>query len=158
MPQPLPHSLQSRARGDWAGSFDGFGADGQLEGWVCRLPLSAHPQPLEVELWLEDLLVPGSALLLGRCLADQARPDLQAADLPTACGFELRGPLPLTPPERSTGSVLRGCLRRGDQLLDLPGSPLRLDSDRHQLLTRLCQRGHRSPFGLHALEGPWIHG
>ena len=91
--QLLPLTLQTRARGDWAGCFDGFGTDGQLEGWVCSLPLSAHPQPLEVELWLEDLLVPGSALLLGRCLADEARPDLQAADLPTACGFELRGPL-----------------------------------------------------------------
>ncbi len=156
--QLLPLTLQTRARGDWAGCFDGFGTDGQLEGWVCSLPLSAHPQPLELELWLEDLLVPGSALLLGRCLADEARPDLQAADLPTACGFELRGPLPLTPPERSTGSVLRACLRRGDQRLDLPGSPLRLDADRYQLLTRLCQRGHCSPFGLHALEGPWIYG
>ena len=158
MPYTFPATLQSRARGSWAGHFDGFVADGQLCGWVCGLPVDAQAAPLAVELRLEDLLVPGSSLLLARLTADQPRPDLQAADLPLACGFELRGPLGVTLPERSTGSVLRACLCSGDIREDLPGSPLRLDSDRYQLLERLCHRGLGSPYGLHALEGPWIHG
>ena len=158
MPPSLPASLQIHARGDWAGFFQGFGADGQLEGWLCSLPLGERAEPLQVELWLADLLVPGSERLLGQLLADRRRPDLEAVDVPIACGFELRGPLSESLPERSTGSVLRACLRRGERLLDLPGSPLRLDSDRHQLLARLCRRGLGSPWGLHGLEGPWIHG
>jgi len=158
VPSTFPATLQSRARGSWAGHFDGFVADGQLCGWVCSLPAEAHAAPLAVELRLEDLLVPGSSLLLARLTADEARPDLQAGDLPLACGFELRGPLGVTLPERSTGSVLRACLCRGDDREDLPGSPLRLDPSRYQLLERLCHRGLGSPYGLHALEGPWIHG
>ncbi|MFM2079567.1 MAG: hypothetical protein RLZZ219_249 [Cyanobacteriota bacterium] len=158
MIETLPPHLQACVRGDWAGRFDGFGADGQLQGWACDWPPGSHPRPLEVELWIEDLLVPGSARQLATLPADQRRQDLQAVDGLPACGFELRGPLTLQPPERTTGTVLRAVLWREGQLQELPGSPLRLDPDRYQQFLGLCRRGPRSPFGLNPVEGPWIHG
>lgn len=154
----LPPQLQAFVRGPWAGRFEGFGSDGSLQGWVFGLPLNSSGLPLEVELWLEDLMVPGSSQRLGRLPADQTRPDLQLDERVPACGFALRGPLALTPPERTTGSVLRALVRQGEQLQELPGSPLRLDPDRYQQFIGLCQRGPRGRFGLNPVEGPWIHG
>ncbi|MFM7314998.1 MAG: glycosyltransferase family 2 protein [Cyanobium sp.] len=154
----LPPQLQSWIRGDWAGHFDGFGADGALEGWACAVPVDAETGPLTVELWVEDLLVPGSAQQVACLTADQNRPDLLPDEPCPPCGFALRGPLGLLPPGRSAGTVLRALVRRADRLLDLPGSPMRLDPDRYQLFLALCGRGPRSPLGLLPLEGPWIHG
>ena len=158
MSETFPPHIQACIRGAWAGRFDGFGPDGQLQGWVFSLPLTAHGRAMEVELWLEDLLVPGSAQRLALVSADQMRLDLQAVDGLPPCGFELRGPLALMPPERSTGTVVRAFLRHEQQLQELPGSPLRLDPDRYQQFLGLCHRGPRGPYGLHPLEGSWIHG
>ncbi len=154
----LPPALQARARASSVGTFEGLTSNGSLSGWACSLPLTPDGNPLAVQLQMEDLLNPGQITLLGEVLAQLPRPDLEEQGLGHACGFLLQGPLVVTLPPRTTGSVLRAYARTAHGLEELSGSPLRLDADRYQQLESLCHAAQQLPAGFRPLEGPFLSG
>lgn len=158
MSSSLPPTFNSRERKSWVGHFDGFLPGGAICGWVCSVPPRDGAAALEVELRLDDLMVPDSSLMLARVKANRDRPDLLDSSLPSTCGFEVMGPLRLRLPERTIGMVLRALLCSGDSRADLPGSPLRLDPARYQQLEMLCQGDMGDACGMNPLAGPFVHG
>jgi len=167
VPAALPQELQRLARGDLVGEFEGFEPSGGLVGWVCitqGAEACVSSSPLTVRLLLSDLLNPSRSLRLADLVAQRPRPDLPLVDLNHHCGFLFLGHSGVELPPHSVGLVLRAFARlpsaesEQDSWLELPGSPLRLDSESHALLQELCRIGLGRPARLVGLVGHQLRG
>lgn len=136
----LPAALAGLQRGPYLGELEGFDGVSGLVGWACRAATDTDPAPLTVQLILEDLLDGASRWQLDALLAHRPRPDLQARGVEAPCGFAFRGHSGTELPPHSSGMVLRAFFD-AERQVELPGSPLRLDSERYQLLRQLCRTG-----------------
>jgi GT2 family glycosyltransferase len=159
VPASLPSTIAAHRRGAWAGRLDDLALGGGLSGWACAIPPEAAVAPLQVRLVIEDLLRPGCSWPLAVVSAALQRDDLERDGLALTCGFNLPGPLPLELPPRGTGTVLRAFLDTPEGVVELSGSPQRLNPERYRQLERLQRRGASGHSGgLHDLEGPLVHG
>ena len=149
----LPPTLQALQRGAYLGRLELLDSDHGLVGWAARISSGAGPpSPLEIRLVLEDLLDPSGSIPLGSVRAEAPRPDLRSQGIETDCGFAFRGPTAVELPPHSNGLVLRAYVDAADGT-ELPGSPVRLDAERHALLQRICRGGCRGRARLGPLEG-----
>ena len=151
----LPSELAAFERGPYLGQLEGFTAAGGLSGWACRWPPS--PEPLELNLSLEDLLNPSRRWVLARLIAQRPRPDLLAHGLVPPCGFLFLGHSGVELPPASNGLVVRAFFDP-ERRHELAGSPLRLDAERYATLQELCRIGLGRRARLSGLEGLQVRG
>jgi len=152
----LPSTLSALCRGPYLGRLELLDPDLGLVGWATQLPnADGPPPPLEIQLVLEDLLEPSGSIPLGSVKAEASRPDLRSQGIEADCGFSFRGRAGLELPPRTNGLVLRAFFNAADRAdrIELPGSPVRLDAERHALLQQLCHGGSPGRARLGPLEG-----
>ena len=118
------------ARSAVAGLLEGFSPAGGHRGWACAGTPRPKPEPLQVQLTLEDLLNPRSRWLLAQVISQRPRPDLLASGVDTSCGFLFLGHSGVELPPPSNGLVVRAFFD-AERRIELPGSPLRLDGERY---------------------------
>ena len=158
MAPSLPPTLHELRRGPYLGRLELLDAEMGLVGWATRLPTGDDvPQPLDVQLVMEDLLDSGGSITLGTVRAEATRPDLRSQGIEADCGFAFRGISGLELPARSHGLVLRAFFDAADRT-ELPGSPVRLDAERHEVLQQICRGGSRGRARLGPLEGSFATG
>ncbi len=149
----LPPTLNELRRGPYLGRLELLDAEVGLVGWATRLPnADGPPPPLEIQLILEDLLDPARSIPLGTVRAEASRPDLLSQGIEADCGFAFRGIAGLELPPHSNGLVLRAFFDAADRT-ELPGSPVHLDAERHEVLQQICRGGSRGRARLGPLEG-----
>lgn len=153
----LPTELLPLLRGSCVAALEGFIPTGGIAGWACVWPPRPEPEPLQVQLTLEDLLNPRSRWLLAELVAQRPRPDLPALELERSCGFLFLGHSGVELPPHSNGLVVRAHIA-GPQRHELPGSPLRLDGERYAELQELCRLGLGRRARLVGLEGHQLRG
>ena len=155
-PQPLalPDELMLQARGPFAGQLEDLNAERGLCGWAID---RQQDQPLTLLLSVEDLLDPSRQWKLVELTADQYRSDLAGLGLAIPCGFRFQGHNGRELPEASPGLVLRAFFD-AQRRFELPGSPLRLDAERYQLLRQLCRTGLGRDACLGPVRGPFLAG
>jgi GT2 family glycosyltransferase/glycosyltransferase involved in cell wall biosynthesis len=151
------NNFHSFRRGSFLGQLEGLDQRSGLVGWAIRLPSTqgdadSSAEPLRLQLTLEDLLNPAKRWKLAELETSRPRPDLRSQGLPGTCGFAFLGHNGRDLPPRSSGMVVRAFFD-SERTLELPGSPLRIDAERYQLLRQLCRTG----FGRDACLGP-VHG
>lgn len=141
-------------RGLLRGKLEALDAESGLLGWAVW---NDSDQPVELLLTVEDLLNPSSCWKLGQVCANRPRPDLQVHGIRPDCGFAFQGHTGRDLPTRTSGLVVRayGTLDRSQEL---PGSPLRLDAQRYQVLRQLCRTGLGRTACLGVVRGPYLHG
>jgi len=149
----VPSTLHDLRRGSYLGRLECLDAEVGLVGWATRLPNGDGPSPpLEIQLELDDLLNPAGSISLGSVRAEASRPDLRAQGIEADCGFSFRGIAGLELPPCSHGLVLRVFFDAADRT-ELPGSPVRLDAERHEVLQQICRGGSHGRARLGPLEG-----
>ena len=155
-PQPLalPDELMLQARGPFAGQLEDLNAERGLCGWAID---RQQDQPLTLLLSVEDLLDPSRQWKLVELTADQYRSDLAGLGLAIPCGFRFQGHNGRELPKASPGLVLRAFFD-AQRRFELPGSPLRLDAERYQLLRQLCRTGLGRDACLGPVRGPFLAG
>ena len=162
VPAELSQQIQHLRKGPVVGELEGFAATGGVTGWVCTAELGDGKSPLPVRLVLADLLQPSRSWQLVELVAQRPRPDLQALDLERACGFLFLGHSGAEMPPYSSGMVLRAFCRLPNTITEtwqeLPGSPLRLGSERYAELQELCRLGLGRRARLVGLEGHQLRG
>ena len=140
----LAAGLRSLRRGAYLGCLEGLDPRLGLVGWAMALPTATSngepPAPLVLQLTLEDLLDPANSWKLADLEASRVRPDLRSQGLGLDCGFVFLGHNGRDLPPRTSGMVVRAYFD-AERTLELPGSPLRLDAERYQLLRQLCRTG-----------------
>ncbi|WP_254943018.1 hypothetical protein [Cyanobium sp. A1C-AMD] len=124
----------------FSGQLEGLEPRTGLVGWAAALDASTGSEPLTIRLTLDDLLNPSSRWKLAECTANRPRPDLKAQGVEADCGFVFLGHSGRDLPPRTSGMVVRAFFD-AEFTLELPGSPLRLDAERYQLLRQLCRTG-----------------
>ena len=143
------------------GQLEGLDARTGLIGWATCVAGVAQPtsssEPLTLQLTLEDLLNPESRWKLAEVVASRPRPDLRAQGVDADCGFVFLGHSGRDLPPRSSGMVVRAFFD-AERNLELPGSPLRLDAERYQLLRQLCRTGLGRDACLGPVRGPYLAG
>ncbi len=157
MAAELPAAMARWQRGPYLGQLEGFEATTGLSGWACRHDAGPADPPLPIHLILEDLLDPASRWKLAEPLAQRPRPDLQAQGIVPPCGFAFLGHSGRELPPRTSGMVVRAFFDR-EGSFELPGSPLRLDSERYQLLSQLCRTGLGRRASMAGLQGTVLLG
>jgi GT2 family glycosyltransferase len=154
----LPPALLELRRGSYIGRLELLDGELGLVGWAARLPNGvATPAPLEIQLVLEDLLDPAGAIPLATVRADSSRPDLRSQGIEVDCGFRFQGSLDLELPSQSGGLVLRAYFDTLSRT-EIPGSPVRLDGERYEVLQQICRSGSRGRARLGPVEGPFACG
>jgi GT2 family glycosyltransferase len=152
----VPHRLSHRYRGQ----LEGLDASTGLSGWATSTEGSDSDKgrsPLTLQLTLEDLLDPASRWKLAEPVANRPRPDLRAQGIEADCGFVFLGHSGRDLPPRSSGMVARAFFDQERQH-ELPGSPLRLDAERYQLLRQLCRTGLGRDACLGPVRGAFLAG
>lgn len=144
---------------DYIGRLEGLDATSGLSGWARRRGGAggAEAEPLKLQITLEDLLDPAKRWKLVDLIADRPRPDLRAEGIDEDCGFVFQGHTGRDLPPRTPGMVVRAYCDPERQV-ELPGSPLRLDPERYQLLRRLCRTGLGRDACLGPVRGPYLAG
>jgi GT2 family glycosyltransferase len=117
----------------------------------------ASPEPLSLQLTLEDLINPDSRWRLAELQANRPRADLLAQGIERDCGFVFLGHSGRDLPPRTSGMVVRAFFD-AERRIELPGSPLRLDAERYQLLRQLCRTGLGREACLGPVRGPYLAG
>lgn len=130
------------------GKLEGLISTTGLAGWAAQAN-SEDVEPLLIQLTLEDLLNPACRWKLAEVSANRPRPDLMLQGVKADCGFLFLGHSGRDLPPRSSGMVVRAFFDL-ELKQELPGSPLRLDAERYQLLRQLCRTG----LGKNACLGP----
>ena len=154
MSRPMAPALAALQRQGYAGQLEGLDAQHGLVGWA----ISGEPsEPLTLQLTLEDLLDGASRWKLAEVVANRPRPDLRAQGLEGDCGFVFLGHSGRDLPPRSSGMVVRAYFD-AERTVELPGSPLRLDAERYQLLRQLCRTGLGRDACLGPVRGPYLAG
>ena len=153
----LPSELAPLQRGAFLGELEGFLGSGGIGGWACRWGPGGFRGPLQVTLTLEDLLNPSSCWKLAEVLAHRPRPDLPGDVLERDCGFLFLGHSGVELPPHGRGLVLRAFFD-AERRVELPGSPLRLDAERHARLKDLCLLGLGRRARLGGVAGHQIRG
>jgi GT2 family glycosyltransferase len=98
------------------------------------------PPTPTIQIILEDLLNPAKRWKLAELEANRIRSDLRSQGLAMDCGFAFLGHNGRDLPPRSSGMVVRAYFDLELQV-ELPGSPLRIDAQRYQVLRQLCRTG-----------------
>ena len=131
-------------------------------GWALQIPSGIGDQPdspaqLSIQLTLEDLLNPAHRWKLAELEASRTRPDLRSQGLSGSCGFAFLGHNGRDLPPRTSGMVVRAFFDE-ERSLELPGSPLRIDAERYQMLRQLCRTGLGRDACLGPVHGPLLAG
>ena len=154
MPRPLAPSLAALQRQGFVGELEGLDARNGLVGWATALEPA---EPLSLPLTLEDLLDAGSRWKLAELSANRPRADLKAQGIEADCGFVFLGHSGRDLPPRTSGMVVRAFFD-AERRIELPGSPLRLDAERYQLLRQLCRTGLGRKASIAGLQGSQLLG
>ena len=141
----------------FSGQLEGLEPRTGLVGWAAAFDASTGSEPLTIRLTLDDLLNPSSRWKLAECTANRPRPDLKAQGVEADCGFVFLGHSGRDLPPRTSGMVVRAFFD-AEFTLELPGSPLRLDAERYQLLRQLCRTGLGRDACLGPVRGPYLAG
>ena len=138
----------------YIGRLEGLDASKGLTGWATQ---RSQAPSLVVQITLEDLLDSASRWKLAEVNADRPRPDLLAQGISGDCGFVFLGHSGRDLPPRTSGMVVRAYFD-AERRVELPGSPLRLDAERYQLLRQLCRTGLGRDACLGPVRGPFLAG
>jgi len=159
MSRPTEQSTPQRHLHRYIGRLEGLDARIGLIGWATDSAEAElqEPQPLTLQVTLEDLLDSAKRWKLTELLANRPRPDLRAQGIEADCGFVFLGHSGRDLPPRTSGMVVRAFFD-AERLHELPGSPLRLDAERYQLLRQLCRTGLGRDACLGPVRGPYLAG
>jgi GT2 family glycosyltransferase len=158
MSRRVDPALRPLQRQGFLGLLEGLDARTGLVGWATRgAETGVTPEPLTLQLTLEDLLNPASRWKLAEVTANRPRHDLRAQGIDADCGFVFLGHSGRDLPPRTSGLVVRAYFD-SERSLELPGSPLRLDAELYQLLSQLCRTGLGRDACLGPVRGPYLAG